>query len=58
MEDDESLERRITLATESFTKKFCELDLKDRNRLSKENALAISEYVTAMKEDLIQDILC
>ena len=32
-------DRKITLATEGFTtNKFCELVLRDRNRLSKENA--------------------
>jgi hypothetical protein len=34
------LERKITLATEGFTThKFCELILRDRNRLSKETTL-------------------
>jgi hypothetical protein len=34
------LDRKITMATEGFsTDRFCELVLKDRNRLSKENAL-------------------
>jgi integrase/recombinase XerD len=47
------LERKITLATEGFTtRKFCELILKDRNRLSKENALTICEYVIAMKREI------
>ena len=31
--NDEILERRITLATECFTRKFPELVLRDRNRL-------------------------
>ncbi|MFL6365596.1 MAG: hypothetical protein ACJ719_10410, partial [Nitrososphaeraceae archaeon] len=36
------LERKISLATEGFTtRKFCELILRDRSRLSKENALTI-----------------
>jgi hypothetical protein len=36
------LERKITLVTEGFTTtKFCELVLRDRDRLSKENALTI-----------------
>jgi hypothetical protein len=40
------LDRKITLATEGFTtNKFCELTLKDRNRLSKENALTISHLL-------------
>jgi homoaconitase/3-isopropylmalate dehydratase large subunit len=43
--DDIILERKNTLATEGFsTYKFCELILKDRNRLSKENALTICDY--------------
>src|ERR671932_71342 len=47
------LERKITLATEGFTThKFCELVLKDRNRLSKENALTICDYVIAMKREI------
>src|SRR5215212_2920983 len=48
--DDIQLERKIILATEGFTThKFCQLVLKDRNRLSKENALTICEYVIAMQ---------
>ena len=47
------LDRKITLATEGFTtNKFCELILKDRTRLSKENALTICEYVIAMKREV------
>ena len=45
---DTILERKITLATEGFTThRFCELVLKDRSRLSKENALTICEYIIA-----------
>jgi hypothetical protein len=52
-DDLSSLERKITLATEGFTThKFCELVLKDRNRLSKENALTICNYVIAMKREI------
>jgi len=41
------------LATEGFTtNKFCEITLKDRNRLSKENALTISEYIIAIKIEI------
>jgi hypothetical protein len=41
------------LATEGFTtSKFCELILRDRNRLSKENALAVSNYIIAMKREV------
>jgi hypothetical protein len=47
------LERKIALATEGFTsRKFCELVLKDRNSLSKENALTICDYVIAMKREI------
>jgi hypothetical protein len=53
--DEISLElgRKITLATEGFaTNKFCELILRDRSRLSKENALTISQYIIAMKREI------
>ena len=51
--DDILLERKITLATEGFiTHKFCVLILKDRKRLSKENALTICEYIIAMKREV------
>ena len=47
------LEKKIAMATEGFTtSKFCELILRDRNRLSKENALTISEYIIAMKREV------
>jgi hypothetical protein len=47
------LERKISLATEGFTThKFCELVLKDRSRLSKENALTICDYIIAMKREI------
>jgi integrase/recombinase XerD len=52
LNDDERLERRITLAAEGFTSKFPELVLRDRNRLSKENALTLSEYIIAMKREI------
>jgi hypothetical protein len=49
---DLDLDRKIALATEGFaTAKFCEFVLRDRNRLSKENALTISEYIVAMKRN-------
>jgi uncharacterized protein YihD (DUF1040 family) len=49
------LERKISLATEGFTThKFCELVLKDRSRLSKENALTICDYIIAMKREINQ----
>ena len=41
------------MATEGFTtNKFCEITLRDKNRLSKENALTISEYIIAMKREV------
>ena len=47
------LDRKITLATEGFTThKFCELILRDRSRLSEENALTICGYVIAMKREV------
>jgi integrase/recombinase XerD len=47
------LERKISLATEGFTThKFCKLILRDRNRLSEENALTICEYIIAMKREI------
>ncbi len=45
--DEELLDRRIILATEGFTNTFCEQVLRDRNRLSKENALTVAEYIIA-----------
>jgi integrase/recombinase XerD len=52
-DEDLEIQRKITLATEGFTTiKFCELVLRDRNRLSKENALTISEYIIAMKREI------
>jgi integrase len=51
--DSFSLQQRITIATEGFTtSKLCELILMDRNRLSKENALTVSEYIIAMKREI------
>jgi integrase len=46
------LDRKITLATDGFTTKFCELTLKDRKKLSKENALVVAEYIIAMKREI------
>jgi integrase len=52
-EEDLETQRKITLATEGFTtNKFCELILRDRNRLSKENALTVSNYIIAMKREI------
>jgi len=50
---DPLLERKINMATEGFaTTRFCELILRDRNRLSKENALTVSDYIIAMKREI------
>jgi hypothetical protein len=50
---DIELNRKITIATEGFTThKFCELVLKDRSRLSKENALTVCDYVIVMKREI------
>jgi hypothetical protein len=49
---DLELDRKITLTTEGFTLKFCESLLRDRSRLSKENALVICDYVIAMKREI------
>lgn len=50
--NDELLERKILLTIEGFTRKFPKLILKDRNRLSKENAMIVCEYVIAMKREI------
>jgi integrase/recombinase XerD len=51
--DNQLLERKISVATEGFgTTRFCELILRDRNRLSKENALTVSDYIIAMKREV------
>jgi integrase/recombinase XerD len=47
------LERKINLATEGFTtRKFCILVLRDRSRLSNENALTICDYIITMKREI------
>ena len=52
---EKELDRKITIATEGCTtNKYCELVLRDRTRLSKENALAICNYIIDMNERLIQ----
>jgi hypothetical protein len=50
-EEEGELNRKIALATEGFStaNKYCKLVLSDRNRLSKENALTICDYIIAMK---------
>jgi hypothetical protein len=53
VEELEVLDRKITIATEGFTtNRFCELLLRDRNKLSKENALTICDYITAIKREV------
>jgi hypothetical protein len=50
---DEVLDRKISIVTEGFTTgRFCELVLRDRNRLSKENALTVCDYIIAMKTEI------
>jgi integrase/recombinase XerD len=48
------LDKKILLATEGFpiTTRYCELVLRDRNRLSKENALVACDYIIAMKGEI------
>jgi len=51
--EDLELQRKITIATEGFgTTKFCELILRDRTRISKENALTVSNYIIAMQHEI------
>jgi integrase len=52
-DNDVQLDRKITLAIEGFTTtKSPELILRDRTRLSKENALTASNYIIAMKREI------
>ncbi|HEY6884280.1 MAG TPA: hypothetical protein VI278_09615, partial [Nitrososphaeraceae archaeon] len=53
-EQDAELNRKIALVTEGFStaNKYCELVLSDRNRLSKENALTVCDYMIAMKREV------
>jgi len=44
------LEKKIILATEGFMTKFSESTL--RGKLSKENALAVADYIIAMKREI------
>jgi integrase len=47
------LDRKVTLATECFTTaKASELILKDRTRLSEENALTVCNYIIAFKHEV------
>jgi integrase len=50
--EEQLLERKIGLATEGFTAKYCESTLRDRSKLSKENALVVAEYIIAMKREI------
>ena len=50
---DKELDKKITLVTEDFTTaKYCEIRLRDRTRLSKENALTICNYIIDMKREI------
>ena len=52
-EEQQFLDRKIATVTEGFTtSRFCEFVLRDRNRLSKENALTICDYIIAMKREI------
>jgi integrase len=52
-DNDAELDRKIALAIEGFTTtKSPELILRDRTRLSKENALTVSNYIIAMKREI------
>jgi len=42
----------IILATEGFITMFSESTLRDRSRLSKENALVVVEYIISMKREV------
>jgi integrase/recombinase XerD len=51
--NNELLEKKINAAAEDFgTTRFCELILRDGNRLSRENALTVSEYIIAMRREI------
>jgi len=46
------LDRKIILATEGFMTKFSESTLRDRSKLSQENALVVAEYIISMKREV------
>jgi integrase/recombinase XerD len=51
--DNSELDRKIALTTECFTtSKAAELILKDRTRLSEENALTVCNYIIAFKHEV------
>ena len=53
IEDNMELDRKVVLATECFTTaKRSELILKDRTRLSEENALTVCNYIIAFKHEV------
>jgi hypothetical protein len=49
---DPDVERKIILATEGFMTKFCESTLRDRSKLSQDNAVVIADYIIAMKREV------
>jgi hypothetical protein len=49
---DEVLEKKIALATEGLPTRFCEGVLRDRNRISEQNAVTIPEYIISMKREI------
>jgi hypothetical protein len=52
-DNNKELDKKITLVTEGFTTaKYCELILRDRARISKENALTICDYIIDMKREI------
>jgi hypothetical protein len=53
VDDNIQLQKKIDSATEGFaTDRFCELALRDRNRISEENASTICDYIIAMKREI------
>ena len=49
---EKELDRKISLVTERFgTQKWCELVLRDRTKLSKENALTVCDYLIDYKRE-------
>jgi hypothetical protein len=51
-EEDVELNRKIALLTQDFPNKYCKLVLSDRNRLSKQNALTVCDYILSMKREI------
>jgi integrase/recombinase XerD len=49
---DDDLQRKINLVTESLPTSFCRLVLSDRDRISKENAQILTQYVLSMKREI------